>query len=219
MPRKVAIVGKATNTRRQAPFHDPEWEIWGLGWDDLSRMDRIYEIHEPQMWPLYFVKEAGGKRMIHDAERYAEYLRSVDVPLYMKEDYPDFPAGIRYPMEEVSALTGKYLQSSIAYMLAHAILEEVPTVGIWGVNMGTEGEYAYQRPNLEYLIGFARGRGMSVYIPPGSALLTGYKPGEYGLLYGHHLLTGKQATDEQYAQILAEARGVQDMNDAPQHVR
>ncbi len=213
MPRKVAIIGKATNTRRQAPFHDPEWEIWGLGWDDLSRMDRIYEIHEPQMWPLYFKNESAGKQMIYTAERYGDYLRSVDVPLYMKEEYADFPASMRFPMEEVEALTGRYLQSSIAYMLAHAILEDVETVGIWGVNMAGEGEYAYQRPNLEYLIGFARGRGMKVYIPPGSALLTGYKPGEYGLLYGHHLVTGRPKTDEEFAAIMSEARSVQDMND------
>jgi hypothetical protein len=31
-------------------------------------------------------------------------------------------------------------------------------------------EYKYQRPNLEYLIGFARGLGIEVYIPEQSSL-------------------------------------------------
>jgi hypothetical protein len=53
-------------------------------------------------------------------------------------------------------------------------------VGIWGVDLHCESEYAYQRPNLEYLIGLARGRGMKVFIPPASALLTTKMDVAYG---------------------------------------
>ena len=60
-----------------------------------------------------------------------------------------------------------------AYMLALAIYEGVDKVGIWGVDLHCDSEYSYQRPNMEYLIGLARGRGMKVIgqpIRPRSAL-------------------------------------------------
>jgi hypothetical protein len=65
-----------------------------------------------------------------------------------------------------------YLESSIAYMVAQALLELKPVdrIAIFGVDLHCESEYAYQRPNLEYLIGLARGKGIKVYIPPQSAL-------------------------------------------------
>ena len=74
--------------------------------------------------------------------------------------YSDIPNATAYPMEDVSAVVGDYFNSSIAYMLGLAIVEKVDRIGIWGVDLNCDDEFAYQRPNAEYLIGFARGRGI-----------------------------------------------------------
>jgi len=123
-----------------------------------------------------------------DGDWHVSGLRMAKVPIYMLEKHDDIPMSVRYPIEEITELVGKatgretpYLESSIAYMLAQAVLEKVGRVGIWGVDLHCESEYAYQRPNLEYLIGLARGKGVKVYIPPQSALLTH----QHGVPYGY----------------------------------
>ncbi len=124
-----------------------------------------------------------------DGDWHVGGLRMSKVPVYMLDRQDDIAQSVRYPIEDVTALignaTGKktpYLESSIAYMLALAILELKPgdRVAIFGVDLHCDSEYAYQRPNLEYLIGLARGRGIKVIIPPQSALLTHEKGVPYG---------------------------------------
>jgi len=78
--------------------------------------------------------------------------------------------------------------------MALAITEGADRIGIWGVDMAdlesTPGdpsyisEFSYQRPNLEYLIGFARGRGIVVDIPDQSPLTKFHGEGiPLGLIY------------------------------------
>lgn len=88
--------------------------------------------------------------------------------LYMQEQY--FPFAEKYPFEEVASTTGDYFNSSISYLLALAIHEGATEIGIWGVDMSAGEEYGYQKPNCEYLIGLARGKGIPVYIPEVSPL-------------------------------------------------
>ena len=94
---------------------------------------------------------------------------------------PDYPQRLRdckclytqenYPFEAVAQTIGKdYWNSSIAYMMALAIHEGAEQISIYGVDMDGTDEYSYQRPNMEYLIGIARGKGIRVYIPHQSAL-------------------------------------------------
>ena len=111
----------------------------------------------------------------------------------MQREYADVPNAMSYPLGTViNSLGMDYFNSSISYVLGMAIhwirsfrhkggpLYE-STIGIWGVDMDDiealdpndpsyKTEYKYQRPNLEYLIGFARGLGIEVYIPEQSSL-------------------------------------------------
>jgi hypothetical protein len=69
----------------------------------------------------------------------------------------------------------------LAVMMSNSVGAAGDKIGIWGVDLHCESEYAYQRPNLEYLIGLARGRGIKVFIPPHSALLSH----AFGVPYGY----------------------------------
>ena len=159
---QVAIVGLAHSTHDQAPFEDPAWETWGFAQDEdgYPYLDRVFELH-----PLDFVR--GIRR-----PGFEDRLKEFDVPLYMQEAYPEIPNATAYPIEDVIAVTGDYFNSSIAYMLGLAMLEKVARIGVWGVDMAGDDEFGYQRPNTEYMIGFAKGLGIDVVVPEESSLLT-----------------------------------------------
>jgi len=116
-------------------------------------------------------------------------LKIAGVPVYMLDKHDDIPNSVKIDQAAISKLVGNtvqgtpYIESSIAWMMAQAMLELEPgdRIGIWGVDLHCESEYAYQRPNLEYLIGLARGMGIKVFIPPQSALLTH----AHGVPYGY----------------------------------
>ena len=169
--RQVAIVGLAESTHDDAPYEDPDWEVWGLPWDEerWPYFDRLFDIH-----PLECIREATPSFY---RRGYEDRLRELEYPLYMQEGYIDIPNAIEYPLQEVSALVGDYYNSSIAYMLALAIFEEYDKIGLWGVDMigrgemGHADEYADERPNCEYLLGFAKAKGIEIYLPDECPLL------------------------------------------------
>lgn len=159
---KVAIIGLAPNTHDLAPWDDPIWEKWGLPWDDKGwpLMSRHFEMHD-----IRLLKSAHSKRK----EGYWLRLSELD-RLYLQQPEESLPNAIVYPFDQVAQTTGHYWNSSIAYALAMAIHEGAVEIGIYGVDMDATDEYAYQRPNMEYLIGLARGKGIKVTIPDASPL-------------------------------------------------
>lgn len=66
-----------------------------------------------------------------------------------------------------------YLSSSIAYEIALAIHERFEEIHLYGVDLNTESEYAWQKPGVEYLLGVAAGRGIKVLLPDNCPLLRG----------------------------------------------
>jgi hypothetical protein len=177
--RKIAIVGKCSNSRADAPLESPGWEIWGLAWDPLPICHRYFEMH--QNWRNFL---GGGDA----AEEHWRWLAGMSVPVVMLQQEHDIPMSVAYPMDEIAdKVSGRtcygtaYLESSISYMMAMAILEGADRIGIWGCDLATGGEYAYQRPNMEMLIGVARGKGIEVYVPAQNALLSPCRRVPYGL--------------------------------------
>lgn len=161
MTDRIAVIGLSPSSHDKAPWGDPDWELWGLPWDsDYGRCHRLFEMHD-----LGLLRSVKCRR-----QDYEERLRECWAPLYMQEAYPDFPCQ-RYPFEAVAKSIGRpYWNSSPAYMVALAIHEGAKEIGIWGVDSLDSEEYAYQRPNLEWLIGLAEGRGIKITIPDESPL-------------------------------------------------
>jgi hypothetical protein len=158
MGLKVAVIGLWAKTHDLAPWDDPAWEKWGLSWDaSVFQMDRVLEIHHVKQWKDYAPKD------------YIERLNMMP-RLYLQDLHPEVPNAERYPLEDVIATTGDYFSSSIAYLFALAIHEGAEEIGLWGVAMEGNDEYASQRPNMEYLVGLARGKGIKVHIPEESSL-------------------------------------------------
>jgi hypothetical protein len=159
---KVAIVGLSDSSRHLVPWSDPQWELWGLAWDaERYRYHRVFEMHDmPDLRGFY-------------DEELPAYLEKVGhcSLVYMQEQYPEVPGAVRFPFDDVEAVCGSYWESSIGYAMGLAIAQEAEEIAVYGVDMRATEEYAYQRPNMEYLIGLAKGRGIKVHIPEVSPLM------------------------------------------------
>lgn len=176
-PRRIALVGTATTSVHDAPYNDPAWEIWNISGNFIhnKRFDLWFDVHTPEVIeaartvPQYFefLKNAGNKLMvIHPSERW--------------------PEARLYPLDKASEKFGEYFTSSLSYMLAYAFLlylegENIAQIGLWGCDLAVDGEYAHQRPCVEYYLGIFRGAGIPISIAPESPLLRCAAP--YGTAY------------------------------------
>lgn len=158
---KVAIVCGSPSSEMDAPFNDPTYQIWVLGnrLNRYPRADLVFEIHNDNSH--------------HDA-KYEAWLASQEIPMIVGDGFPIAGDHIgRFPFEAVRDIFGStYLTSTTAYMIAYALLHDVKRLELYGVDMAVDDhEYFWQRPCLEAWIGFAKGRGVDVWISPKSPVL------------------------------------------------
>jgi len=165
---RVAIIG-FTESRIHAPFKDDRYEIWGenalyVHAKDCPRFDRWFDMHDPGIIP---------------AERYSAYVR-LNMPVYLQEAHADIPMSVAYPKAEVEAECGDYMTNSISWMIGLAIWMGFKVIEVYGVDMAQDTEYRHQRPNVEFLLGQAKGRGIEVKIADTSDLLAATHQYGYG---------------------------------------
>jgi len=158
LSRAIAIVGLAGQSRDRAPFHDPEWELWGLNsvWHQVPRgvkWDRYFELHDLTTSKL-------------------ARLSRLKCQIYQRRNFP-----FTEIMEEFDK-PKPYFTSTPAWMMAFAMLlmreeEGRKRIGLWGIQMEERIEYNKQRGCLEYLIGRAVERGIEIVLPKGCLLMRG----------------------------------------------
>ena len=165
----VVIIGKAGG-HKVAPWMEPGWEFWGMneqhrgdvGNPHLSLYDRWFQLHPPHYLQRHYPKG------LRDLEVW--WTRKWGIPCYLDCVYPAFPDSVAYPLDEVEALTpfGWYHASSMDWMMALAILEGFKRIILAGISISTypitDGEPLSSRAALEYWVGVAHGRGISVEI-------------------------------------------------------
>ncbi len=167
-PRKIAIVGAAPSSRDLAPFKDETWEIWGCSPSNRTGLPRIttwFENHDPHLL----------KQKKHEAWTgpYRDWLRKQTFRIVMQSENDIVPNAFVYPWDQVKALCphgGLMLTSSIAEMIALAIIEGAAEIAVYGVDMAADSEWAYELPGCQIWIARARERGIPVYVPDDSSL-------------------------------------------------
>lgn len=180
---KVAIVGTAP-TWRQAPFDDPEWEVWSLSRNYLrleDRWDRWFELH--RLEDVAKTWEAHSDPAAEAASRatYIQWLAEASKrkPVYLREERPDVlpDAEVLPSAMLMTRFPRQYFTNTVSWMMAMAIYENASEIGLWGVNMELDTEYGEQRPSCEYYIGLCDGLAAvgamdaPVHLPEGSTLL------------------------------------------------
>lgn len=182
--RKIALCGSHSSSLEDAPWHDPSWEFWGhassRGWYQRP-MDRYFDLHPRACWTR------GGKK----GAKYPQWLAKQTTPIYMQERYPEVPASVKYPRGQILLEFGHvppFFGNQVAWMIALALTEGVSTIGLFGVNYSTQGEYERQRGSAIFWLGIAAGMGVRLILPEQCTLLSDPKP-----LYGyesHDEMTG-----------------------------
>jgi hypothetical protein len=161
LPRPLAIVGSHPDTRENAPFDDPNYEIWLFN-------------EAPQKPEVY--KRWDASLQIHNEDVYSSETNWVnkdhwnwlqqdhgDNRIFMQEVDPRVPNSVRYPLEEILKLVPyKYLRSSPAMALALAIYLGYKDISLYGSELSSNTEYHYQAINYAFWIGFAHGRGVDL---------------------------------------------------------
>ena len=186
--KKVAIIGFASNTLHLVPWNDPEFELWSMNQGYMHcarRTDRHWEMHQPE-----------ATADIRDPN-YLTFLQTCPIPIYMIQQYDEYPNSIRFPIEDAIRLAGRdYFMSSVSYMMALAIMEGFQEIHLYGINLAIGDEYFYEKPNAEWWIGKAEGMGIKVVVPQASSLLKQFRR------YGYHV----DARPSQSLKVLVQAR-------------
>lgn len=173
--RKIAMIGGGESIQ-YVPWQDPTWETWvHASCRHLCKRepDLLWDLHPPELW-------RDSKKKTWDPKFY-DWIKTNRVPIMMQQVYPDVPASIKYPFEQViTEFPRGYMTNHVAYMIALALQEGVTHIGLFGCDYHMGSEYGPQRGCAEYWLGVAEGRGVHVQLPPKCDLLN--KP---SLLYGY----------------------------------
>lgn len=172
---KVAIVG-FTGHRKQALELDDSFEIWGLNelyrYMPADRFHRWFEIHGRD----YLCQDDEGKKHIEDLK-----TQLGTVPIYMQRHHADIFGSTHFPIELMKRYfqdtldgppyLGEYFTNCPAMMVAFAVMLGYKEIHVYGVDMAQASEYVTQRPNCEWWLGVAAGRGIKIHVPDLSDLL------------------------------------------------
>lgn len=178
----IAILGSAPSSTQLAPFNDQKWAIWCTSPSVFAtvaskRSDVWFELHR---WLPYSPGQSGqaGTRPWFSPE-FRQFLREYQGTVFMTEQQPDIPGCVRFPYKELLDEFGPYhFTSSVAWMLAYAIKQNPKKIGLFGIDMAADSEWAYQRPGCQHFIGVAKAMGIEIVLPPESDLM------RHSTLYG-----------------------------------
>ena len=174
--RKVGIVG-ADILQEELLKTSDGYELWSVnnlyeGFPGV-RFSRWYELHVIKREGQKYTRRGISYYPIsgdHEVRWYLEELDALKIPVYMQKKWSIVKQSEVFPFAEIRKTYGDYFGCSFTWMLAQAISEGVKDIRLFGMNFGSQ-EYFYQRPSLEYMIGIARGKGITVTIDENSRLL------------------------------------------------
>ena len=212
MARRIAIVGTAPSWKL-VPWTDPSIEIWSLNdahsIKGFQRADRWYDIHPMDKFYIVPVGADGKQRMVYahtvPPDKYVrpanhlDWLASQPFPKFLHPDfatqYPKaatWPNVHAFPKAAIEAQLGTYFTSSPSWMLAHALVEGVRDIEIYGIHLSTEHEYIEQRPGFEFLCGMLLGAGKRSIIEADGKRIYETESGRLVLPVASPVLSAKQ---------------------------
>lgn len=154
----TVVIAASHPNRVRCNFERTDCDYWAFNeakQNFQTRADVIFQVHREEIW---------RNPLNRNSPDHAKWLLTqTETPVIMQAVYPDVPASIAYPIDEIKAAFGPaYFTSSAAYAIALAALLGYKRIEIYGCEMATGTEYAYQRDGYAYWVGIARGRGIEV---------------------------------------------------------
>jgi hypothetical protein len=164
--KKLAIVGSHPGTRGNAPWDDNNFDIWVFNEAAQSkwckRVTGVFQLHVPEIYT--------NLNNMSNQEHWPWLQSEHDFTIWMQEKDARVPASERFPKDKIidRLLSGfmvggkipKYLTSTPAMAIAHAIYLGYKHIKLFGYEMDSNTEYAYQREGVLFWMGEAHGRGV-----------------------------------------------------------
>lgn len=142
---KVILIGKGPGWEN-APM---EGETWGVNDLILRRPVKLtFDIH-----PI--------SNVLKEYPEEIEEINRLGIPVITSMKHKLLPTAIVFPIDEMPS---RYFNNSIAYMIAYAIYKGATEIEMYGVALLLGDEHAYQRPCVEFWIGYAVAKGIKVTI-------------------------------------------------------
>lgn len=135
------------------------------GWVHDRPVNGVFQMHVPPIW-------RNTKNPTHPGH-YEWLTQPHDYPIFMQAEYPDVPASVRYPKDEImrALLPGfvnetgdsqEYFTSTAAYAIALAIYQGRKVIRLFGIEAANNTDYLRQRAGITFWCGLAIGRGVKV---------------------------------------------------------
>lgn len=196
--RRLILIGKGDGWHK-APLHG-DFESWGV--NDLvthRRVDMVFDMHRlDERWEPDIEERVSGMDLMKCAsdKKFEEMLNTkiglvrtvkrcteLNIPFMTLKEYPFAPTSVAYPLDDViRTLRSDNFTNGIDYMLAYAIYCGVFTdIELYGINMAMGSEYEWEKPGVDFWLGYAKGRGIRVNVNSHVTLLMKARD---GLMYG-----------------------------------
>lgn len=166
LAKTVNIVGFAPSWI-DTPWDD-DAELWG--------MNALHKLAPDKKWDAWFQLHDIERHHPNDRDEHVEWLAQCGIPVFMWAEHADkyrsiIPTAVPYPKERVLSHFDRYFTNTVSWMIALGIMMEFQDIGVYGIDMAQDSEYAHQRPSCEFFLGWARGKGINLHIPATSDLL------------------------------------------------
>lgn len=189
VPGRVAIVamGRSASTYLHMAAHlggrhriaDQTWAINAMG--GVIEHDLLFHMDDCRIQEARSERDQEGNiaAMLDWLKTHPAFMTSAK--------YDDYPGAIEYPLEKVIRATGsQYFNNTVAYAAAYAVYIGVKQISIWGADYSYPDVRKAERGRgcLEFWIGYASARGISIQIAGDSSLMDANVP-ESERFYGY----------------------------------
>lgn len=155
--KKLAIVGAEKQTRGDAPYDNPDFDIWVFNeWATAKwckRWDALLQIHKPK---IYTGKPDSPEK---DPNHWQFLQQKHGKPIYMIDVDPRVPDSVKYPLREiVEKYQTRYFRATVCYAIALALYQGYEEIHIYGVELNNHAEYKSQRDCFIFWNGVGNGK-------------------------------------------------------------
>jgi hypothetical protein len=159
--KKLAIVGTHPKTRDLAPFDDESFVIWVFNEAPqdpfCKRWDGCFQLHKPEVYTSQLNMVNGT----HWA--WLQQDHGANKTIWMQDRDARVPNSSRYPMDEIvqqipgaSPAGQPFFTSTVSMALALGLYLGYEEIHVWGVDLSSGTEYAYQQLCWLYWCGVAK---------------------------------------------------------------
>jgi hypothetical protein len=160
-------------------------QVWGInGTGEVVTCDRIFHMDDVRVQERRAEARPNGS-----IARMLQWLKSSTVPVVTSRAHEAYPALVEFPLQRLfNEVCRGYLNSTLAYAVAFAILERVGKLSMFGCDFSFADSYQAERGRacVEFWLGVARARGIDVFVTRSSPLMDASTPDSH--LYGYDTL-------------------------------